>query len=130
MALKTLENVKKIDGFNVMREEDREQFRDSDGEIDWDAMDEFRKDYPIYITDSKNMISFRIQDGPVKENGVNGCQVQTMLVAAKMILEKLNVNFPCRENSITITRLDEAILWQKKRTSDREDRGVEGLNKE
>lgn len=29
---------------------------------------------------------------------------------------------------MTITKLDEAIMWQDKRNADREARGVEGLN--
>ena len=38
----------------------------------------------------------------------------------------LNLKFPCRENSIAITKLDEALLWLGKRTRDRVERGVEG----
>ena len=34
--------------------------------------------------------------------------------------------FPCRENAISITKLEEAIMWQEKRTSERIKRGVEG----
>ena len=30
------------------------------------------------------------------------------------------------ENAITITKLEEALMWQNKRTLDREKRGVEG----
>jgi len=35
---------------------------------------------------------------------------------------------PCRENSIVITKLDEALLWLGKRKAYREKRGVEGTN--
>lgn len=41
----------------------------------------------------------------------------------------LNNSFPCRENSIVITKLEEALMWLEKRTKDREKRGVEGYNK-
>ena len=41
-------------------------------------------------------------------------------------LQGLNAKFPCRENSIVITKLEEALLWLNKRTKDRETRGVEG----
>jgi hypothetical protein len=75
------------------------------------------------------MISFRIQNGPIKEVGVNGCQVDTLIEAAKLIVEGLNKQFPCRENSLIITKLEEALLWSMKRKLDREKRGVEGLNK-
>ena len=64
----------------------------------------------------------------MKEVGINGCQVDTVIETAKLILEGLNKNFPCRENSIAITKLDEAVMWLKKRKADREKRGVEGFN--
>ena len=38
----------------------------------------------------------------------------------------LNTKFPCRENAIAITKLDEALLWLNKRTNDRIKRNVEG----
>ena len=41
-------------------------------------------------------------------------------------LQYLNQKFPCRENSIALTKLDEALLWLNKRTADRVKRGVEG----
>ncbi|WP_375180554.1 hypothetical protein [Enterococcus rotai] len=74
-------------------------------------------------------IDIKWQEGPVKEVGVNGVQIVDVLQVAKDRLEDLNKEFPCRENAVTITKLDEAIMWQNKRTADREARGVEGLNK-
>jgi hypothetical protein len=38
----------------------------------------------------------------------------------------LQSKFPCRENAIAITKLDEALLWLNKRTQDRVKRNVEG----
>lgn len=43
-------------------------------------------------------------------------------------LQYLNGKFPCRENSAALTKLDEALLWLNKRTSDRIKRNVEGRN--
>jgi len=40
----------------------------------------------------------------------------------EVLLDRLNFlqsKFPCRENAIAITKLDEALLWLNKRTSDR-----------
>lgn len=34
----------------------------------------------------------------------------------------------CRENSIVITKLEEALMWLEKRTADRKSRGVEGTD--
>jgi hypothetical protein len=44
-------------------------------------------------------------------------------------LTYLNSKFPCRENSMVITKLDEALLWLEKRTKDRIKRNVEGQHK-
>lgn len=70
------------------------------------------------------------QDGAVREVGINGLQWQQLLVISLSILKKLNADFPCRENSITITKLEEALMWQEKRTQERIKRGVEGLKKD
>jgi len=34
--------------------------------------------------------------------------------------------FPCRENAIVITKLEESLMWLNKRTADRIKRNVEG----
>lgn len=41
-------------------------------------------------------------------------------------MKYLNDKFPCRENSIVITKLEESLMWLNKRTHDRKNRGVEG----
>lgn len=38
----------------------------------------------------------------------------------------LQEKFPCKENAMVITKLQEALMWLEKRTSDRLKRGVEG----
>jgi hypothetical protein len=38
----------------------------------------------------------------------------------------LNATLSCRENSIAITKLEEALMWLEKRTADRAARRVEG----
>lgn len=47
----------------------------------------------------------------------------------EMLLNRMNYlqsKFPCRENACAITKLDEALMWLNKRTSDRVKRQVEG----
>lgn len=47
----------------------------------------------------------------------------------KMLLHRcgeLNKKFPCRENSIAITKMEEALMWFERRTANRQARGVEG----
>ena len=51
-----------------------------------------------------------------------------MLEYVKCLFESLNEAFPCRENALTITKIEEAIHWQEARTKDRIRRNVEGKN--
>ena len=74
-------------------------------------------------------VKFTIQSGPIKEVGVNGCQIDDVIRWAKEKIEGFNASFPCRENSLVITKLEEALLWSMQRKLNREARGVEGLNK-
>lgn len=74
-------------------------------------------------------VKFTIQSDPISEVGVNGCQALDMLEYVKCLFQSLNEAFPCRENSLTITKIEEAIHWQDARTKDRLARKVEGLNK-
>lgn len=109
MALETLKGIEEINGVKIKR-------------VAWNR----NPHYYIEINDSGNAITFNIQEGPIKEKGVNGCQVEDIVAVAKHIIEQLNAKFPCRENAMMITKLDEAIMWSKKRTADREARNVEG----
>ena len=84
----------------------------------------------VEVDHDANSIKFTIQNGPIKENGRNGCQIDQMIFVAQMIIKGLNQNFPCRENSCAITKLDEALHWLDARTRDRTKRDVEGYNKE
>lgn len=80
-------------------------------------------------------LSIEWQNGPLgrDENRIepNGSFVETVIAAAKQRIEYYNdTQFRCRENSMAITKLDEALLWLNKRTSDREQRGVEGTHEQ
>jgi hypothetical protein len=74
------------------------------------------------------IVSFTIQSDPIGEVGVNGCQALDMLKYTKCLFQSLNDVFPCRENALTITKIEEAIHWQEARTRNRTKRGVEGKN--
>src|SRR5690606_32804339 len=131
MALETLKGITKIGGFNVvvmddLRKQFPEKFNES-GAMDYAWFEkEIRPTNFIYVRNDVNSLSFTIQNGPVGDGGVNGCQVDTVIETAKVILENLNKKLPCRENSLAITKLDEALMWLAKRRDDRLDRGVEG----
>lgn len=75
------------------------------------------------------IVKFTIQSDPIGEVGVNGVQALDMLKYTKCLFQSLNDAFPCRENALTITKIEEAIHWQDARTKDRMNRNVEGQNK-
>jgi hypothetical protein len=74
------------------------------------------------------IVKFTIQSDPISEVGANGVQALDMLEYTKCLFQSLNDVFPCRENALTITKIEEAIHWQHARTRDRLNRGVEGKN--
>jgi hypothetical protein len=135
MALETLKGIEEIGGFSVvvmdeLKKKFPERFSGPGSRMDCKWFEsEIRPKNFIYVRQDVNSIAFTIQNGPIKEHGVNGCQVDTLIHAAKTILEGLNKNYPCRENSLAVTKLEEAIMWLQRRTDDRIKRGVEGLNK-
>ena len=134
MALETLKGVKQINGFDVvvmdeLREKFPEKFNES-GSMDYTWFEkDIRPHNFIYIRHDVNSISFTLQNQPINEVGVNGCQVDELIGAAKVILEGLNKKFPCRQNSLAITKLEEAMHWLTDRRNERASRGVEGFSK-
>ena len=100
---------------------------DEAGNIDWNEFDVLRKSSPIFIDHEVDMVSFKLMTKPASEGGEGG-QWTDMVEVGIHMLKYLNAKFPCRENAITITKLEEALMWQKKRTEDRQNRNVEGKN--
>jgi hypothetical protein len=56
-------------------------------------------------------------------DGTTNEEVLAMLIDR---MQTLQAKFPCRENAIVITKLEESLMWLNKRTADRVTRGVEG----
>jgi hypothetical protein len=79
---------------------------------------------PAYILQE---ISF--QNGPIKEVGVNGVMNEDLI---SIVIDRLqgfqSGDFKCRENEMALIKLEEALMWLRKRTNDRESRGVEGTS--
>ena len=69
------------------------------------------------------------QNGPIAEAGVNGVTQEVLLA---ILIDRLRSfdggPYRSRENSIALTKLEEAQLWLHKRTRDRMERGVEGTH--
>jgi hypothetical protein len=78
---------------------------------------------------SKGTTSINFQNGPIKEQGVNGL---TQEVLYAIIIDRLRSfqsgPFACRENAIALTKTEEALMWLQRRTIARIKRGVEGTH--
>lgn len=81
------------------------------------------------VEDDKLVCAIHFQEGPVLECGSNGVANEDLI---NMVIERLehfqNSEYACRENAVAITKLEEALLWLRKRTMAREQRGVEGTH--
>lgn len=82
-----------------------------------------------FIVVGEQTVTFTGQTGPIKEVGINGCQIDDLIKFARRTIEIFNRKFPCRENSIVITKLQEAEMWLEERKTQRSQRGVEGYDK-
>lgn len=82
------------------------------------------------MVDPQFQVAFvHFQNGPVKEAGINGCYQEDLLVIVQDRLEHFQRGpFSCWENAIALTKVEEALFWLRKRTTDRKRRGVEGTN--
>ena len=66
------------------------------------------------------------QNGVVENGKPNGAFVEDVITAVIERIEYYNDSkFRCRENSVAITKLEEALMWLRYRTSNRETQGVE-----
>jgi len=75
------------------------------------------------------------QNGPLGRIGTderikpNGAFIETVIEAARQRIQWYNDNgFGCRENSLAITKLEEALHWLDARTKRRVREGVEGTH--
>ena len=84
-----------------------------------------------YIKDNygNTVTKVDFQEGPCKEKGVNGCGNEDLLNIVINNLKSFNETpYACRENSLAITCIEEALLWLRKRTMGREKRGIDGTS--
>lgn len=83
-----------------------------------------------YIMDCKpggshHLIFYRLNEDGSERTGVTNEEVIRVLLHR---LKFLNGVMSCRENSIAITKLEEALMWLEKRAADRVARKVEGTH--
>lgn len=76
-----------------------------------------KRAYPMFengevspgIVVSDDGVTFTGQRGPIKEVGVNGCQIDDMIEFAKIVVEGFNAHFPCSENKYVADELFKAL---------------------
>ena len=56
----------------------------------------------------------------------NGTTNEELLAVLINRMKGLNDKFPCRQNALAITKLEEALFWLNNRTEERKARNVEG----
>lgn len=85
--------------------------------------------FMVTSVDGKVLAKIDFQEGPIKECDVNGVCNEDLI---NMVIERLESfqksEFSCRENALAITKLEEALLWLRKRTMRREAEGKEGTH--
>ena len=68
--------------------------------------------------------------GDPEAQSQQGLFTETLVAVAKRFVEDNNKGeFACRENSMAITKLDEALMWLKERSENRKERGVQATSK-
>ncbi len=126
--IQSLDGVLEINGKQVMTNSERPVNKET-GETDWAAFDEMRNDFPICIDHNTDMISVKMLTKPASEGGnLNLCQCTDLVALGLEQLKYLNAKFPCKENAMSITHIEEALNWQHARTRNRVARNVEGKN--
>ena len=70
--------------------------------------------------------TLEFQHGTVPEDGINGVTNETLLAVLIHRTRVMNAKFQSRQNSIAITKMEEALMWFENRTAERKARGVEG----
>ena len=97
--------------------------------------DDFKFNAPHHFavkrkSDGAILVKVDMQEGPIKECGVNGCCNEDLLNMVVTRLEGFQKSeFACTENAIALNKLQEALLWLHHRTNKRVKRGVEGTHK-
>ena len=76
--------------------------------------------------DGKLVLDVKFQTGGTATNEKNGIFIEDLLILADAKLNQFQKEFPCRENALAITAIEEAILWLIARKADREYRNVYG----
>jgi len=107
-------------------------FKETDETVQYNAPHTFVvTTVPVTADDEVcQLLEVHFQEGPIKECGVNGVSNEDLIAMVICRLEYFQKSeFSSRDNAMAITKLEEALLWLRKRTINRETRGVIGTFK-
>ena len=92
------------------------------------ALSQFKRDYETPDDKEGTQKFQKITFYKLNQDGSyeNGTTLEELLRVGIRRLQNLNSRFLCRENSVAITKMEEALMWLNKRTENRKERGVEG----
>lgn len=76
--------------------------------------------------DGKKYLDVKFQVGGTATTEKNGAFIEDLLIVAYAKLNEYNQGLPSRENSLALTKIEEAILWLTARKAEREYRNVYG----
>ncbi len=78
---------------------------------------------------NEGLCLIEFQNGPIKEAGINGVMNEDLIA---IVIDRMrgfqSGDYACRDNAIALTKLEEALMWLRNRTNEREARGVEGTH--
>jgi len=85
-----------------------------------------------FMDSERDLTFYEMREDGKKFDGVTNEEVLKVLIHRIRYLNETwqDGKFKCRENSIAITKLEEALMWLERRTTNRIERGVEGTHKE
>lgn len=72
------------------------------------------------------VLKVKFQTGGTATTERNGVFIEDLIILTILKLESYQAQFPCRENALAITKLEESLQWLTSRKADREARGVYG----
>lgn len=101
--------------------------------VEYDALNKLiestRHGVDDHYTESINdkvVMDIKFQTGGTATTEKNGVFIEDLIIVARAKLGEFQQEFPCRENAVALTKLDEAIHWLHHRKEERTSRGVYG----
>ena len=86
--------------------------------------------FKVFNTNThKELADVHFQEGAINEYGINGVANEDLIAMVIKRLECFQESpFKCQENQMAIIKLQESLMWLRKRTTAREQRNVEGTH--